>query len=95
MLKRWLLMIVCSLPMVTAVPALAVENSGGIDASSPKKGLLAIENNTGKACTFIVYSITGQVVRKVETDVRNVELNLPQGFYIVKSELGTKKVVVK
>ncbi len=58
-------------------------------------GTLTIENNTGKSSTFTVYSITGQVVKSVTLKSDSVTVSLPQGFYIIKGEENTVKVVVK
>ena len=64
-----------------------------VDTSSP--GALNIRNNSGREITFTVYSITGQVVRTVELKGDSIAVALPQGFYVLKCDYGTMKVVVK
>lgn len=64
-------------------------------AVSASGGSLTIVNNTGKDATFVVYAITGQVVKSIEVKNDSTTLALPRGFYIVKSDSGAVKVVVK
>lgn len=66
-----------------------------VEVSGQGKGRLTIENNTENAYTFKVYSITGQLVYSVTLKSGKDAVVLPKGFYIVKSELGSQKVVVR
>ena len=64
-----------------------------VTSTTSGKGVLVIENNTESVCRFTIYSITGQVVLVVKPGNERVELQ--KGFYIVKSEYGSQKVVVR
>ena len=60
------------------------------------KGCLSVENNSGKDCKFRVYSITGQLVAVVETTGKDsASVVLQKGFYVVSSEFGNRKIVVR
>lgn len=63
-------------------PAVAATD-GGIVLSAPE------------ATLFEVYSITGQLVRQVTVEGAQHKVELPNGCYIVRCALWSKKVVVK
>ncbi len=49
-----------------------------------------------KAITFEIYSITGQLIKSVNVPAStHVKIELPKGFYIVKCESWTRRVMVK
>lgn len=60
-----------------------------------KDGKLMLENQTSTSCRVVVYSITGQAIRSLELRPGVVTVVLPKGFYIVKSEYGSQKIVVR
>lgn len=66
-----------------------------VTSTTSGKGVLVIENNTESVCRFTIYSITGQVVRVLVVKPGNECVELQKGFYIVKSEYGSQKVVVR
>lgn len=66
-----------------------------VTSTTSGKGVLVIENNTESVCRFTIYSITGQVVRVLVVKPGNERVELQKGFYIVKSEYGSQKVVVR
>lgn len=80
-----------------AVPVVAQQPAVGyvVTAASAGRGVLTIENNTDAPCRFTIYSITGQVVRVVTVKPGSERVELVKGFYIVKSEYGSQKVVVR
>lgn len=47
------------------------------------------------AMRFEIYSITGKMVKTVDVSDEPVEVLLPNGCYIVRTSLWSKKVVVK
>lgn len=61
-----------------------------VTSTTSGKGVLVIENNTESACRFTIYSIRVLVVKP-----GNERVELQKGFYIVKSEYGSQKVVVR
>ncbi len=60
-------------------------------------GCMTIENyGDSRELTFTVYSITGQIVKSVSVaGGSSTTINLPKGFYIVKCDYWSRKVVVK
>ena len=60
-------------------------------------GCMTIYNyNSDNESTFSVYSITGQIVKSVSVPGgTTATINLPKGFYIVKCEYWSRKVIVK
>ena len=97
MLKKKLIALGCALLCCAAAFAEGADNRvpSAPVAVSALPGTLTLENNTGKSVTFTVYSITGQAVKTVTLKSDSATVALPQGFYIVKSDEGTVKVVVK
>ena len=97
MVKRKLMILACAL--FFGATAFAGDSADDVKpvavAVSAGTGTLTLENNTDKTSTFTVYSITGQVVKTVTLKSDSLTVALPQGFYIVKSEDSTVKVVVK
>lgn len=95
-MKRLVLIFALAL---AAVPMTAQQRQPAVDyvvtSMSAGKGILTIENNTDAACRFTIYSITGQVVKVVVVKPGNERVELAKGFYIVKSEYGSQKVVVR
>ena len=97
MLKKKLIALGCALLCCAAAFAEGADNRvpSAPVAVSALPGTLTLENNTGKSVTFTVYSITGQAVKTVTLKSDSATVALPQGFYTVKSDEGTVKVVVK
>ena len=60
-------------------------------------GCMTIDNyESDIELTFSIYSITGQVVKSVSVgEGTSTTVNLPKGFYIVKCEYWSRKVIVK
>lgn len=48
----------------------------------------------GHTYTFNIYSITGQLVKRVQFSQGSMSVDLPSGCYIVKCERWSKKVIV-
>lgn len=58
-------------------------------------GLIVLNNNSEEAVTFNIYSITGQIIKSVTIQNGNSNIDLPKGFYIVKCNQWSKRVIVK
>ncbi len=58
-------------------------------------GGLELTSGSGKSCHFAIYSITGQLVKQITITDSSVTIDLPQGYYIVKCNEWSKKVIVK
>lgn len=48
----------------------------------------------GKQRTFHIYSITGQLIKKIQNADQSFVIELPQGCYIIKCEAWVKKAIV-
>lgn len=62
---------------------------------SVDKGYLELRAPEGMSVTFEVYSITGQIIKSVTVKSGVSRLELPKGFYIIKCERWTKRVMIK
>lgn len=69
----------------------AVDNAPSVKAIS---GGIQITVSDNTARQFYIYSITGQMVKAIETG-ETVSVDLPQGCYIVKCASWSKKIVVR
>lgn len=97
-MKKCLILLAVALSATMSVQAqteIRDKQSVIVAVSSEQMGVLTIVNNSGKATRFTVYSLTGQVVKVVELKSGKADISLPRGFYIVRSENGSQKVVVK
>lgn len=81
--------------VVAAEPASQPSVRYEVVATTSGKGILHIYNNDDHPCTFVIYSITGQVVRTIIVKSGSEKVELAKGFYIVKSDYGSTKIVVR
>lgn len=58
-------------------------------------GLIVLNNNSEEAVTFTIYSITGQIIKSVVIHNGNLNVELPKGFYVVKFNQWSRRVIVK
>ena len=97
-MKKCLILLVVALSAALSVQAqteIRDKQPVAVAVSSEQMGVLTIVNNSGKATRFTIYSLTGQVVKVVELKSGKADISLSRGFYIVRSENGSQKVVVK
>lgn len=75
----------------------AVENrlTDHIPAVSVDKGYVELTAPDGEAVKFEIFSITGQLVKSITVKSSTVKVDLPKGFYIIKCETWTKRVMIK
>ena len=59
--------------------------SGGISLTTP----------SDKPTKFLIYSITGQVIKTITVSSGEVIVELPKGYYIVKCENWSKQAIVR
>ena len=84
--------------LAMSVPVVPQQRAAGdyvVTSATSGKGVLAMESDPGAVCRRTMYSITGQVVRVLVVKPGNERVELQKGFYIVKSEYGSQKVVVR
>ena len=86
--------------MVECFPSAPVENrNNSLKENAPEvkvysDGIEIIVKPESGIYNFRVYSITGQVVKRLKLSEGSERIELPQGCYIVKCEAWSKKVVV-
>lgn len=57
--------------------------------------VIEMRNPYSEPVKFQIYSITGQLIKSVVVKSVPVRLELPKGFYIVKCDNWTKRVMLK
>lgn len=62
---------------------------------SVEKGYIELTVPDGEVVKFEVFSITGQLVKSVTVKSSTVKVDLPKGFYIIKCDNWTKRVMIK
>ncbi len=90
-----ILLLALALPVVSVFAEQRAAVEYVVTSVAGGRGVLTIENNTDTQCRFTVYSITGQVVRTLVVKPGSEKVELAKGFYIVKSDYGSHKVVVR
>lgn len=58
-------------------------------------GQIELKATTDKPTTFFIYSITGQLMKRVNVTSGTATVELQRGYYIVKCEKWSKQAVVK
>lgn len=58
-------------------------------------GMIEVENNTDDDKTITVYALTGQVIKQFVATPGTTTLELPKGYYIVKCDRTSTRVVIK
>lgn len=86
-----------------ALASTAVDGRAGVERSLVEKGTPSINLNgtvielwSDVAAKFEIFSITGQLIKSVNVPASTlVKVELAKGFYIVKCESWTRRVMVK
>lgn len=60
-----------------------------------EKGSLELSATDSDPVKFEIFSITGQLIKSVTVKNSTVKVDLPKGFYIIKCEAWTKRVMIK
>ncbi len=105
-MKKAVIILMIALCGVTFPCMRAVAQSGdsenvsvpvAITTPSLKSGTGQIEliSATDEQTTFFIYSITGQLIKRVNVTSGAVTVELKRGYYIVKCEKWSKRAVVK
>lgn len=61
----------------------------------PYEGGIEISIAENQKMSFLIFSITGQLIKKIEIIGKANRIDLPKGCYIVKSGKWSKKMVVR
>ena len=98
--KILIVMIGCFAPLSYAATApqkigLTIEGEVGVPKAIGHEGSIRLINFEGET-TFMIYSITGQLMRNVKITGNNeTNVDLPQGYYVVKCHAWSHKIVVR
>lgn len=76
----------------TVVESKVVEHGPSV---SVEKGFVELTAPEGDTVKFEIFSITGQLVKSVTVKGSTVKVDLPKGFYIIKCDCWTKRVMLK
>lgn len=93
--------ILLTLLALTAVNPMPVQANADerIEANAPQlkaaSGYIELTVSSETTFTFHIFSITGQLIKRVEVSDGSLQVELPAGCYIVKCEKWSKKVIVK
>lgn len=79
-------------PLAVAAQLVQIEAAEQVAAQPADGGLLL---TASLPTAFEVYSITGQLVKRVEVEAGSEKVELPNGCYIVRCPRWSKKVIVK
>jgi len=78
-----------------ARPAAGVRVTERTPNVSVEKGFIELTAPDGEAVKFEIFSITGQLVKSITVKGSTAKIDLPKGFYIIKCEFWTKRVMLK
>ncbi len=59
------------------------------------EGRITLSVGADASYTFYIFSITGQLLKRIDVSKESVDVELPSGCYIVKCTKWSKKVIVK
>lgn len=94
------LTLAAAMPPATAVAAQRIEASAELnvaDARATSSGLLlTVSHSSDTPVRFMVYSITGQLIKSIDVAAGDeAAIDLPAGYYIVKTAQWSKRLVVR
>lgn len=78
-----------------AAPAVESRVSDRAPAVSVEKGYIELTAPEGETVKFEIFSITGQLIKAVTVKSSILKVDLPKGFYIIKCEAWTKRVMLR
>lgn len=62
---------------------------------SVDKGYIELTAPDSETVKFEIFSITGQLIKSVSVKGSTAKVELPKGFYIIKCEAWTKRVMLR
>ncbi len=78
-----------------AAPAVESRVADRAPAVSVEKGYIELTAPEGETVKFEIFSITGQLIKAVTVKSSTMKVDLPKGFYIIKCETWTKRVMLR
>lgn len=104
-MKKLLQIIALVIATVIATPAISADNDSGIETPACLEtaslnvvsGGVELTASTDRPSTyFTIYSITGQKVKSVNVSQgTSVHIDLPDGYYIVKCNDWSRRILIK
>lgn len=81
--------------LANARPAVENKVADRGPAVSVDKGFIELSAPEAEAVKFEIFSITGQLIKSVTVKGTPVKVDLPKGFYIIKCDSWTKRVMLR
>lgn len=78
-----------------AAPAVESRVADRAPTVSVEKGYIELTAPDGDNVRFEIFSITGQLIKSLTVKGSTVKVDLPKGFYIIKYESWTKRVMLR
>lgn len=86
---------VASSDLVYGAPVVRQEVAVSEPALAARRGVIEIAcPSDGKTYTFQIYSITGQLIKRVQLCDSKASIDVAKGCYVVRCEAWVKKIVV-
>lgn len=81
---------------VADAEAVTTVDKADLPAMRPAEGGIELISSPSESTVFMVYSITGQLVKKVEVEASaQSTITLPGGCYVVRCAAWAKKIAVR
>ncbi|MDD6890090.1 MAG: T9SS type A sorting domain-containing protein [Bacteroidales bacterium] len=81
--------------LATARPAVENRIPERGPSVSVDKGYIELSAPEAETVKFEIFSITGQLIKAVTVKSSTVKVELPKGFYIIKCDSWTKRVMLR
>lgn len=81
--------------LANAKSAVEIRVSDRTPAVTVDKGYLELTAPESETVKFEIFSITGQLIKSVTVKSSTVKVDLPKGFYIIKCDSWTKRVMLR
>lgn len=81
--------------LANARPAVENRVSDRIPTVTVDKGFIELTAPDSEIVKFEIFSITGQLIKSLTVKGSTVKVDLPKGFYIIKCDSWTKRVMLK
>lgn len=95
-----ILTLILAAPMAAGNDCTLIDSRAQSDVSVPRlkvspNGVELIVDADSGEFNFRIYSITGQVIKTLKLSEGSEMIELPQGCYIVKCEVWSKKIIIR
>ncbi len=81
--------------LANAKPAVEIRIADRAPSVTVDKGYIELTAPESETVKFEIFSITGQLIKSVTVKSSTVKVDLPKGFYIIKCDSWTKRVMLR